>query len=150
MTKLEQKLQGFFNSLQGVHFRRIHAELLLAGLTEKDNNKTVLYHFGQSADGDTSLAAIRKDPASVLSFPSAYWSARRSELNSIIAAYNFTFNELKPPNPSVPSEKESADQILVSAATVERVLELIRVHIGPRAAPTSSSTGSARKAGHSG
>lgn len=130
MTKVNEKLENFFHSSKGELFRRIHQELISAGLKAKDNNKTVLYHYGPRANGENSLAAIRMEPAEVFSLPRSYWESRAGERNSLLG--RFLSAELRPPNHSDPSEKYSGGQILVNVQTIERIIELIRDNIGPR------------------
>lgn len=130
MTTVDEKLQRMFVARHGECIQRIHVALTACGLKAKDNNKTVLYYFGKGAKGNNSLAAMRDDPLRVFSFPKSYWQERRNELN--LAISSFGMKELSPPNASSPSEKESAQQILINDETVDRILEVVRNHIAPR------------------
>ncbi len=126
---LRANLDSFFSHRYGALYRIMHDELLGVGLRVKDNNKTVLYHYGTKANGENSLAAYRKEPLSVFSFPKSYWEPRRQELNQILS--NFAPVELKAPSGS-PSERYSAHQILLSEETIDRIVNIIREHIAPR------------------
>jgi len=126
---LQEKLDSFFSHRYGAFYRTMHEELLGVGLRGKDNNKTVLYHYGTRANGENSLAAYRKEPLCVFSFPKSYWEPRRQELNQILS--DFALVELKAPSDS-PSERYSAHQILLSEETIDRITNVIREHIAPR------------------
>ncbi|MBO2672004.1 hypothetical protein [Shewanella algae] len=126
---LQDKLDSFFSHQDGTLYRTIHEELLRVGLRAKDNNKTVLYHYGTRANGENSLAAYRTEPLCVFSFPKSYWEPRRQELNQILSY--FAPVELKVPSGS-PSERYSAHQILLSDETIDRIVNIIREHIAPR------------------
>jgi hypothetical protein len=136
IPKVEEKLESLYKiPLYGKHLKNIDRELRLIGLKPKDNNKTVLYYFGATAQEENSLAALRNDTVPVFSFPSSYWSPRRNELIKILSEFEFSINELKHPSNSNPSEKESAHQIYIQKETTDRIIQLIQSHIGPRVTP---------------
>ncbi|WP_351010291.1 hypothetical protein [Shewanella sp. S1-58-MNA-CIBAN-0166] len=126
---LQDKLNDFFDHQYGSLYRSIHDELVIIGLRAKDNNKTVLYHYGTKANGGNSLVAYRKDPSCVFSFPKSYWDPRHQELNRILSV--FSPEELKVPSGSA-SERYSTHQILLREETLERIVGIIQAHIAPR------------------
>lgn len=124
MTKVEEKLQAIFEGSDGDLYRRIHDALVFIGLKAKDNNKTILYYYGAQANGETSLAAFRVEPRRVFSLPKSYWDLR-PELHEEVFRL-FSERELPGPDGGSLSENKSGGQIEISAATIERIVFIIR------------------------